>query len=474
MPYNGPVNILARREAGAGRCSSNVGRTCLLMSLLAGCGTGSVVPAVDPAPLLVPPAPGNSNDVPASGLPPSVAEPPSLPPNRPITSVPNFEANMWLHSRVFDPNNPNDRPGIFAPDGNRWVGRGVALNDMRDCDRCVGMGMNPYGTIAKIDRAVQGGANFVRLVLESYHSATDGQDPNAGLAPRQSWESVLFDAAYFEALVQVVNHVGALPNTYIMLSLWRDQSFTQDGKLWPTVDDNGAPGSQCSTLQAAHVATTSCVWTKLATAFRDYPYVLYGIAAEPAHAPGSDDAAALALNNACVQAIRSVEDAASSAHHLVSVSGNTAGRSLAYYADANTILHPITASGGDNVVYETHPYNASSDFAALFVDAAAQLPVLVGEFAPASVYSNMTLADCDTLVASCEAQQLSYAAWAFSDHCGKINCGDGGCGDDASINILTYPPDYTPANACDGSAFPQASLTSWGQHVLGQVQAGNQ
>lgn len=96
--------------------------------------------------------------------------------------------------------------------------------------------------------------------------------------------------------------------------------------------------------------------------------------------------------NAAVADIRAQEAALGLAPHLVTVQGTRAwGRDVSHY-----VAHPITAGGGARVVYETHPYNPSADFQALFVSPSQTLPVLIGEFGPVS--GAMSLADAEALM----------------------------------------------------------------------------
>lgn len=76
-----------------------------------------------------------------------------------------------------------------------------------------------------------------------------------------------------------------------------------------------------------------------------------GTAAHRASRPARAAPQAWAALDSAVAAIRQQEAALGQAPHIVTVQGTRGwARELAYYVD-----HPITAGGGKNVVYETHP-----------------------------------------------------------------------------------------------------------------------
>ncbi len=269
---------------------------------------------------------------------------------------------------------------ILLPSGARWHGRGANLHDTRSCDACTFSVPNVGEVNRRMDMLVdQWNANFIRLDLESYSGGTG----------RVQWESFTSNPAYLADIKAIVAHALTKPGVYVMLSLWIDPTFTSLG--WPT-------------------ASTTAAWRVLAAAFKDEPRVLFGLVNEPqSNFNGAQDAQVWNAMNTTVQAIRDVEGAGPK--HLISVQGTRSwSRVLDYY-----ITHPITAGGGANVVYETHIYDHASEFAALFETPARTLPVIIGEFGPASGF--MTEGDCTALMTRARTAEVPHLAWTFHQRC---------------------------------------------------------
>ncbi|MFH2010825.1 MAG: cellulase family glycosylhydrolase [bacterium] len=290
---------------------------------------------------------------------------------------------------------------IYSPDGQVWVGRGANLHDTRSCNACTWGAPDVAEVNRRVDALVDDwGADFMRLTLESYGSA-DG---------RTHWQSFTDDADYLADILEIVDHIGTKPGAYVLVSLWIHPTF--DGLGWPT-------------------AATVTAWEALAGALLDYDYVLFGLVNEPeSNFDGSQDAACWAAMNDTVQAIRDVEDAAGSPHHIVAVQGTRAwARVLDYY-----VANPITAGGGDNVAYETHVYDPTADFADRFETPSQTLPVVIGEYGPASGY--MDLVDCQNLMDSADTLQVPHLAWTFHMRCPPnllVENSGGGCGVDMAL-----------------------------------------
>lgn len=282
---------------------------------------------------------------------------------------------------------------ILTPDGTRWHGRGANLADTRGCNACAYQTADVNEVKRRLDVLVdEWKANFIRLDLESYAMAEG----------RVTWQSFVTDAAYRADLKAIVAHAVSKPGVYVMLSLWVDPSISVEG--WPT-------------------AQTADAWRVLAAEFKDEPRVLFGLVNEPeSNFTGADDATVWAAMNSTVQAIRDVEG--TGPKHLVAVQGTRAwARELQYY-----VTHPITAGGGANVIYETHVYDPPSEFAALFETPAQTLPVVIGEFGPATGF--MTEADCTALITRARAAEVPHLAWTFHQRCppNLIEETAGGCG----------------------------------------------
>jgi hypothetical protein len=224
------------------------------------------------------------------------------------------------------------------------------------------------------------GANFVRLTLQ------------ADLYPQPyqvQWQGVLDDPDYLADVVDIVRHLED-KGVYVLLSEWSDPTFTELG--WPG-------------------PITQVEWALLAETFLWDERVLFGLCNEPqSNFDGALDADVWTAMNDTVQAIRDVEDAAGAPHHLIAVQG-TGGwsRYLQYYVD-----HPITAGGGDNVVYEIHVYDDQADLGWLLEDPAATLPIVIGEYGPSAYSDYDDVAALWTL-----ARQLGtpHLAWTFHPNC---------------------------------------------------------
>ena len=271
---------------------------------------------------------------------------------------------------------------LLNSDGTLFHGRGASLPDTRSCDACTYNKSDPDEVIRRADTLIdQWHATFVRLTLESF--ATSGG--------RTQWQTVINDRSYLEDLVTITDHFRER-GVYVLVSLWSDPNFSSEG--WPT-------------------AATRDEWKLLAAAFQGNPYVLYGVANEPAdNLDGASDSQVWTEMNETVQTIRDVEPAAGP-HHVIAVQGTRDwARVLTYY-----VGHPITAGKGENVVYEEHFYNPASLLETQLVEPARRLPVIVGEFGPVSKVSTMTLADCTKLMSTAQANDIPWLAWSFHFRC---------------------------------------------------------
>ena len=268
---------------------------------------------------------------------------------------------------------------ILLPSGAHWHGRGANLHDTRSCSACAGNPSSVAEVNRRMDLLVDGWkANFIRLDLESY--AGTGQ---------VNWASVTSDPSYLADIQQIVAHAMTKPGLYVMLSLWIDPSINAQG--WPT-------------------SGTSDTWRVLANAFKNEPRVLFGLVNEPqSNFDGAQDSQVWAAMNSTAQAIRDVEG--TGPKHLISVQGTRSwSRILDYY-----LTHPITAGGGSNIVYETHVYDAPSEYASEFEIPSQTLPVIIGEFGPANGY--MTEANCTEMMTRARAAEVPHLAWTFHQRC---------------------------------------------------------
>ncbi|MEK0083916.1 glycoside hydrolase family 5 protein [Benzoatithermus flavus] len=138
---------------------------------------------------------------------------------------------------------------------------------------------------------------------------------------------------------------------------------------------------------------------KLAARYRGRSHVLYSLQVEPHDV---DWATLRPLFEDMVDAVRT---AAAPHVPLIMVPGTDWSRDL-----TGAIDDPVRR---ENIVYNSHPYNPSSDFQRLFGRAHdAGLPVFVGEFGP---FDPMTMADVVDLLSFTRQRGIGWAAWSF-DH----------------------------------------------------------
>ncbi len=295
---------------------------------------------------------------------------------------------------------------ILDSDGQIWHGRGANLHDTRSCWACAAFPPDVEGVKRRVEVLVdEWGANLVRLCLESYPTQENWM---------VQWQGVLDDPEYLADVIEIIEDITARPGVYVLLSLWTDPSFTDQG--WPTQG-------------------TNAIWERLAETFAHDPQVIFGLVNEPqSNFDGAQDAQVWQAMDTAVAAIRAVEaQQGSPAPHLVAVQGTRAwARRLDYYVD-----HPIAAGGGVNVLYETHVYDPQSEFQALFIGPAQALPVIIGEFGPAQGY--MTEADCTELMDRAQALHIPHLAWTFHDNCPPNLLEDtGSCGADATFTPTSW------------------------------------
>ena len=281
-------------------------------------------------------------------------------------------------------------------DGSIWVGRGANIHDTRSCNACTWWPPNVQEVKRRIDELVDvWGANFIRLVLESYSSP----------GGRIHWQTFVVDTQYLDDIKEIVAYIGTKPNTYVLLSLWIDPSFSDQGL--PTVD-------------------TITAWEVLASQFTNDPHVLFGIVNEPQRNYSGDDNLRRweAFNNT-VAAIRAVEAMKGDKPHIIAVQGLGGwSRFLDYY-----IEHSIAAGNGKNIAYEVHVYDNQDLFNDRFVIPSQTLPVIIGEFGPADGYMNIE--DCKELMDQADQLKLPYLAWTFHMRCSPnllVDNSGGGCG----------------------------------------------
>jgi len=313
---------------------------------------------------------------------------------------------------------------IYKEDGTVFTGRGANIFDTRSCNAATAFSPNVEEVKRRIGELVDvWGADYMRLCLESYETLAGWQVH--GL-------SVLEDTAYLNDIVEIVEYIGTKDSVYVLLSVWNDPSLDDMG--WPT-------------------AETIETWRVLVPALAQYPHVLFGVCNEPqSNSDGALDPDVWEAMNNTVAAIRVEEENASSPQqHIITVQGTRDwARDLSYYID-----HPITAGGGTNIAYETHCYDHEDKFAERFIAPSEDIPVVIGEFGPATIGGNlyMTLEECQLMMDEAEDLQIPYTAWSFHQRC---------------------PPCLLVDSAGSGPGFGMTIVpTEWGELVMDQLLAKN-
>jgi hypothetical protein len=281
-----------------------------------------------------------------------------------------------------------DSNKIHKENGTVFSGRGANIFDTRSCNAATAFPPNVDEVKRRIDELVDiWGADYMRLTLESYESL-------------QSWQvhglSVLEDTAYLNDIVEIVEHIGTKDSIYVLVSIWNDPSLDEMG--WPTEE-------------------TIETWRMLVPRLAQYPYVLFGVCNEPqSNSDGALDPDVWEVMNNTVAAIRAAEDTAGSpGQHVITVQGTRDwARYLGYYVD-----HPIAAGGGTNIAYETHCYDHELAFPERFIGPSEHIPVVIGEFGPATIGGTlyMTLEECQLMMDEAEDLQIPYTAWSFHQRC---------------------------------------------------------
>ena len=193
--------------------------------------------------------------------------------------------------------------------------------------------------------------------------------------------------------------------------------------------------------------------------------VIFGIINEPQTSSYSTNANVWQAMNSMVSVIRSEEVNLGSPQHLISVPGNYYPSSVSYYAAT-----PITAYGGNNIIYDYHTYfnDATADYNTNLLIPAQTIPVIVGEYGPASTTSSLDYqcgsainqagmsvpSDVTNFQSMARAHNIPYLAWAFDENAGP--------------NLLLQP-----GGACSSSCLtPNYAPTTWGNAVQSDLGSG--
>ena len=279
--------------------------------------------------------------------------------------------------------------------GTVWVGRGVNADDLFLCGYNNSLWMtNAESTLTTMTtKAVADwNAKFVRvsLSMNSFPSTVSWTSGNA--------------ATYKTPMTNVINALGAKPNTYVLVTLRSDSTMSNYGD-----DATNLPANATDTTYRALVDT-----------FANSSFVLFGLANEPGGNKLSNATIRAAMDHA-VGVIRAEEDKLGVPHHIVSVQGNNWTSDIGFYAQ-----NPLT---GDNGVYEVHGYPPPASSYTY-----SNIPVILGEYG--------SLTNASAFFADIEAKQIPTLAWDFDSY---SNCA----------------PDLVAINQSASNLVP----TSWGTTV---------
>jgi hypothetical protein len=299
-------------------------------------------------------------------------------------------------------------------DDTPFRGRGVNFHDERSCEACSFAARDPDGIDRWADELMDDWkASFIRFLLSSKTAPF-----NAG---ELQWQSIVDDPAYYADVQQNVNHMTS-KGAYVLVTLFADPTMKPEN----TDYDSEWPGS---------AGDTNARYTLLAQAFKTNARVLFGLTNEP-HGAASHDAELATRYQAAIDAIRAVEDAAHTPHHIVVVQAPEGyARDLTYF-----VAHPLP---GDNIAYEVHPYNAQADFDGLLVTPGMTLPIIIGEYGPAG---NMMTSDIMALWTLAQAHGIPHIGWNFHMRC---------------------PPNMLQDTAPDGCGLAASTGYSWPRTAWG-------
>jgi endoglucanase len=293
---------------------------------------------------------------------------------------------------------------ILLGDGTPFHGRGANLHDERSCEACSFMPADPNGVDRWSDELIDNWhATFIRFLLSAKAAPLN--------ASEVQWMNLVDDPQYLADIAQNVDHMTS-KGTYVLVTLFSD----------PTIKDNTA---EFDSEWPSSLGDSNTRYSKLAETFYANPRVLFGLTNEP-HTDTTQHQAQLAtVYEGAIAAIRAVEDAHGTPHHVIVVQAPVGyARDLSYF-----VANPLA---GDQIAYEIHPYNPQTDFDSLIVQPAKTLPIVIGEYGPAQ---SMTDTDIMALWTTAQASGVPYIGWVFHMRCPPnmlVDNASDGCGLDAS------------------------------------------
>jgi len=280
---------------------------------------------------------------------------------------------------------------IYVSDGNgggtAWVGRGVNMDDIFFCGYNGSLSMPSPDTALEAvasDAVTAWKANFVRVSL--------AMNTNSVVA---SW--LTNPDQYKTPMTNVINSIGAHPNTYVLVTLRSDASMILYDTSGADKEATGIPSNSTNTPDATKFPTgTDATYVALVDTFANSNFVMFGLTNEPGGNTQNVDTEVAALTHA-VGTIRAEEDRLGAAHHIVSVQGSGWASDVSHYAKS-----PLSY---DNVVYEIHGYPPPASAYTY-----SNIPVIVGE------YGSLTSSSQAAFYADLEQKQISSLAWDFEPY----------------------------------------------------------
>lgn len=280
---------------------------------------------------------------------------------------------------------------IYVSDGNgggtAWMGRGLNMDDLFFCGYNGGLTMSaPDATLEAIAAGAVGGwkANFVRISLAMDSDSTV-----------TSW--VTNPAQYKTPMTNVINSIGANPNTYVLVTLRSDPSMILYDTSGADKEATGLPSNSTNTPDATQFPTgTDATYVALVDTFANAKFVMFGLTNEPGGSTQTPETDSTALTHA-VGTIRAEEDRLGVPHHIISVQGSGWAGDVSYYAS-----NPVPY---DNLVYEVHGYPPPSSAYTY-----SNIPVIIGE------YGSLTSDAQAAFYADLEQKQISNLAWDFEPY----------------------------------------------------------
>ena len=276
-----------------------------------------------------------------------------------------------------------------AGGGTPWISRGVNVDDLFFC------GYNNTLQMAGAEQTIE---SIISGVLSKWKPSFFRISLSMGSYPTMpSWTAN--PAQYKTPMTNIINTIGAQPNTYVLVTLRSEGSMIGQDTTDGDAEATGIPSDHTNTPNATLYPTgTDATYVALVDTFANSSFVLFGLTNEPGGNKRSNAQIGAAMDHA-VGVIRAEEDRLGVPHHLVAVQGNGWTSDISFYAASPS---PITH---DNVIYEVHGYPPTTKSYTY-----PTLPVIIGE------YGTLTTATAPAFFADLEAKKIPNLAWDFDPY----------------------------------------------------------